>query len=153
MAFIEEIADPPEPPAPRINNASLTDLKATSDDALPGVIPRRAELADRQSLEDGDLDYVQSHLLADIRLAIGYFGCLAAGVAALYEYKVGFKNAKGITLLGVALYFVSQAAFYLWQYVIERDIVYVGKRGNISVCHFSGNDSLLAGNINFSQEI
>jgi hypothetical protein len=36
MAKVEEILDP-ETPAPKINNASLTDLKATSDDAIAPV--------------------------------------------------------------------------------------------------------------------
>jgi len=38
MAKLEEIADHPEtPPPPKINNASLSDLKATSDDAIAPV--------------------------------------------------------------------------------------------------------------------
>ena len=37
MAKVEEIVEAPEAPPPKINNASLSDLKATSDDAIAPV--------------------------------------------------------------------------------------------------------------------
>jgi hypothetical protein len=37
MAVIEEIPEPEAVPPPKINNANLTDLKATSNDAIATV--------------------------------------------------------------------------------------------------------------------
>ena len=37
MAKVEEIVEAPEVPPPKINNASLSELKATSDDAIAPV--------------------------------------------------------------------------------------------------------------------
>jgi hypothetical protein len=38
MAKIEELPESSETPPPKINNASLSDLKATSDDAIAPVL-------------------------------------------------------------------------------------------------------------------
>ena len=43
MAKLEEITDQPQPPPPKVNNASLSDLKATSDDAIAPVTPLESE--------------------------------------------------------------------------------------------------------------
>jgi hypothetical protein len=37
MVVVSEIVEAPEVPPPKINNASLGDLKATSDDAIAPV--------------------------------------------------------------------------------------------------------------------
>ena len=79
------------------------------------------------------LGYVQSHRLSDIRLALGYTAALAVAAAALYEYKVGFQDAKGWSTLSVRSYFLFQAFLYFWTNYIERDIVYVGRKGDITV--------------------
>jgi len=79
------------------------------------------------------LDYVQVHTLSDIRLALGYIAVIAVAGAAFYEYKVGFKEAKGVSMLGVGIYFILNIALYFWGYFIEGDIVYVGKKGDITV--------------------
>ena len=38
MIKIEEIIEAPEVPPPKINNASISELKATSDDAIAPVL-------------------------------------------------------------------------------------------------------------------
>lgn len=78
-------------------------------------------------------NYIQSHLLSDIRLGLGYAAVLSCAVAAYYEYKVGFKEAKSWSMLGIGLYFVFNVALYCWGYFIEGDTVYVGKKDNITV--------------------
>ena len=79
------------------------------------------------------LGYVQSHLLSDIRLALGYTAVLAVGLVAFYEYKVGFQAAKGWSTLSVGSYFILQAALYCWTNYIERGIIYAGKKSDITV--------------------
>jgi hypothetical protein len=82
-------------------------------------------------------NYIQSHTLSDIRLALGYAAVISCAATAYYEYKVGFKDAKSWSMLGIGLYFIFNAALYLWGYFIEGDTVYVGKKDNITVpSHF-----------------
>lgn len=79
------------------------------------------------------LDYIQIHTLSDVRLALGYTAALAVAAAAYYEYKVGFKEAKWWSALGVAIYFFLNAGLYLWANYVEGDIVYVGKKASTTV--------------------
>jgi Microsomal signal peptidase 25 kDa subunit (SPC25) len=79
------------------------------------------------------LDFVQSHSLSDIRLAIGYTAVIACAAAAYYEYKVGFQEAKSWNILAVVTYFTLNSALYLWGWFIEGDTVYVGRKGDITV--------------------
>lgn len=85
------------------------------------------------------LDYRQSHLFSNVRLLLGYTAVIACAAAAYYEYKVGFKQAKSISMLGVGSYFLLNAALYLWGYYIEQDIVYIGTKGDITVFSLFGN--------------
>ena len=79
------------------------------------------------------LQYEPSHLLIDVRLALGYTGVIAVAAAAYYDYKVGFQQAKLWSILAVGTYFLLQCALYLWGNFVERDTVYVGKKGEITV--------------------
>ena len=79
------------------------------------------------------LGYVQSHMLSDIRLALGYTAVVAVAMTALYEYKVGFQAAKGWSTLSVGSYFILQAALYCWTNYVERGIIYAGKKGDTTV--------------------
>lgn len=79
------------------------------------------------------IGYIQSHTLTDVHLALGYTAVVIAAACALYEYRVGFKEAKLISIFGVGTYFFLQAALYLWGYYVEKDIVYVGTKGAITV--------------------
>lgn len=81
------------------------------------------------------LNYVQSHTLTDIRLALGYTAVLAVAVAAYYEYKLGFQQAKSWSMLSVGTYFILNGALYIWTTYVESDTVYVGKKGDTWVQH------------------
>jgi signal peptidase complex subunit 2 len=79
------------------------------------------------------LDYVQSHTLSDIRLALGYTAVIGVAAAAYCEYKVGFQDAKGWSTLSVGSYFLLNFAMYCWTTYIEGDTIYIGKKGDITV--------------------
>jgi signal peptidase complex subunit 2 len=120
-----------EAPSPKINNASISELKATSDDAIaPVFLPSRV-FTNGQYMKS--LNYVQSHTLTDVRLALGYTAVLAVAAAAYYEYKVGFQQAKSWSMLSVGTYFLLNAGLYLWTTYIESQTVYMGKKGDIWV--------------------
>jgi hypothetical protein len=77
--------------------------------------------------------FKQSHMLSDIRLALGYSAVIACAAAAAYEYKVGFKQAKGWSIMAIGTYFILNAALYVWGWLFEGDIVYVGRKGDTTV--------------------
>src|ERR1700733_5326557 len=79
------------------------------------------------------LNFVQSHFLSDIRLAMGYTAVIACAAAAYYEYKVGFQEAKSWNILAVVTYFTLNSALYLWGWFIEGETVYVGRKGDVTV--------------------
>lgn len=79
------------------------------------------------------LDYVQDHTFTDVHLVLGYLAVIFVAAAAAYEYKIGFKDAKGVSTLSVGSYFILQGALYCWTNYIVRDTVYVGKKGDIIV--------------------
>ena len=79
------------------------------------------------------LDFVQSHKLSDTRLALGYAAVIAVALAAYYEYRVGFKAAKGSSTLSVCAYFLLNVALYCWTTYIERDTIYIGNKGDLRV--------------------
>jgi len=72
-------------------------------------------------------------MFQDIHLALGYLAVLFVAAAAAYEYKVGFKQAKWISMLSVGAYFILHGALYFWTNYIERDIAYIGKKGDLTV--------------------
>jgi len=79
------------------------------------------------------LGYLQNHTLSDIRLGLGYAAVICCAAAAYYEYKVGFKEAKSWSMLGVGAYFLFNAGLYFWGYFIEGNTVYVGSKNGITV--------------------
>jgi len=52
---------------------------------------------------------------------------IAAGTG-LYGYKVEFEQAKPVVWVGVILYVLLSVVQTLYAYVVERDIVFLGKR-------------------------
>jgi signal peptidase complex subunit 2 len=79
------------------------------------------------------LGFEQSHTLSNVRLAIGYTAVLACAAAAIYEHKVGFKEAKGLSTLAVGTYLLLNIALYCWGYFIEGQTMYVGRKDPIMV--------------------
>lgn len=79
------------------------------------------------------LGYSQNHTLSDVRLGLGYAAVICCAAAAYYEYKVGFKEAKSWSIMGVGAYFALNAALYFWGYFIEGNTVYLGSKNGITV--------------------
>lgn len=101
------------------NIYSLSDLKNTSDDVIPIAMEK--------------LGYRQSNRLVDVRLVLGYLGVIAAAIAGLLDYKLGFEKAKVYTLIGVTVYFICYGGMNYWQYFVERGTVYTGVKGASSI--------------------
>ncbi|ERT00316.1 signal peptidase protein complex [Sporothrix schenckii 1099-18] len=96
----------------KISVYNLADLKNTSDDAIPNYL--------------NSLRFVQSHRLADVRLALGY-GALAVAVACfLWDYKLGFDSTKYYSALAVLVYMALNVALTYWSRYVEGATVYVG---------------------------
>jgi len=79
------------------------------------------------------LGYIQNHTLSDVHLGLGYAAVICCAAAAYYEYKVGFKEAKSWSIMGVGAYFALNAALYFWGYFIEGTTVYVGSKNGVTV--------------------
>lgn len=89
-----------------------TDLKNTSDDAIPNYL--------------NSLKFRQSHRLTDVRLALGYSAFALAAATFLWDYKLGFESTKHFTAAAVAVYALLNGALTLWVLFVERGTVYVG---------------------------
>ena len=57
-----------------------TDLKNTTDDALPNYL--------------NSLKFKQSHFLTDVRLALGYMAVTIAGITFFIDYKLGLRTSS-----------------------------------------------------------
>jgi hypothetical protein len=79
------------------------------------------------------LDYVQDHTFIDVHLVLGYLAVIFVAAAAAYEYKVGFKDAKGVSTLSVGSYFILQGALYCWTHYVVQETVYIGNKGDLTV--------------------
>lgn len=90
----------------------LTDLKNTTDDALPNYLT--------------SLKFKQSHNLTDVRLLFGYAAVLIAAVTFYYDYKLGWDQTKYWTLWAVVVYFLLNGALTLWIWKAEKGNVFVG---------------------------
>ncbi|KAH8820315.1 putative signal peptidase complex component [Xylogone sp. PMI_703] len=91
---------------------SLSDLKNTSDDAIPNYL--------------NSLKFKQSHLLSDVRLALGYSAFAICAATFLWDYKFGFEATKYYTAAAVALYTILNGALTFWIWGVEKGRVYVG---------------------------
>lgn len=80
------------------------------------------------------MGFKQSNTHLDVRLAFGYVAVVAAALAGGYDYKIGFEKAKLYTAIGVVVYFAAYAAMNLWQFVVERNLVFAGSKDDVSVC-------------------
>ena len=94
-------------------------MKNVSDDALPNYLT--------------SLKFRQSHLLADVRLVLGYSAVAIAAGTFYYDYKFGWEESKASTFWTVIAYFVLNSALTAWSWVIERGKVFQGSRGDVLV--------------------
>ncbi|KAL8643481.1 MAG: hypothetical protein Q9226_008342 [Calogaya cf. arnoldii] len=99
--------------APKISVYSLSDLKNTTDDALPNYLT--------------SLKFQQSHFIADVRLALGYSAVLIAGVTFYADYKLGWDATKYWTFWAVIAYFILNGALTYWIWGVEKGKIFTGE--------------------------
>ncbi|KAF2682429.1 hypothetical protein K458DRAFT_444103 [Lentithecium fluviatile CBS 122367] len=92
---------------------SLSDLKNTTDDALPNYLHY--------------LKFKQIHKQTDIRLALGYTAVIIAGALFYYDWKFGWEASKPYTAPAVVAYFLLNTAFTYWLWFVEAGTVYEGE--------------------------
>lgn len=90
----------------------LSDLKNTSDDAIPNYL--------------NSLKFKQSHHLTDVRLALGYTAFAISAACFMWDYKFGFESTKHYSAVAVTLYTILNGALTFWIWAKEKGIVYVG---------------------------
>lgn len=90
----------------------MSDLKNTSDDALPNYL--------------NSLKFKQSHFLTDVRLALGYGAFAIAAACFGWDYKFGFENTKYYTAAAVAIYTLLNGFLTFWTSTVEKGTVYQG---------------------------
>ncbi|KAL8702527.1 MAG: hypothetical protein Q9201_004293 [Fulgogasparrea decipioides] len=99
--------------APKISVYSLSDLKNTTDDALPNYLT--------------SLKFKQSHVLTDVRLALGYTAVVIAGVTFYADRRLGWDTTKYWTLWAVVAYFILNGALTYWIWGIEKGKIFTGE--------------------------
>ncbi|KAL8798828.1 MAG: hypothetical protein Q9182_006350 [Xanthomendoza sp. 2 TL-2023] len=99
--------------SPKISVYSLSDLKNTTDDALPNYL--------------SSLKFQQSHFLADFRLALGYSAVVIAGVTFYADYKLGWDATKYWTLWAVVAYFILNGTLTYWIWAVEKGKIFTGE--------------------------
>ena len=90
-----------------------SDLKNTTDDALPNYLT--------------SLKFKQSHLLTDVRLALGYSAVIVAAITFYADYKLGWDKTKYWTFWAVLVYFTLNSALTFWIWGIEKGKVFAGE--------------------------
>lgn len=100
---------------------SLSDLKNTTDDALPNYLH--------------SLKFRQIHKQTDVRLVIGYTAVAISGALFYYDWKFGWEASKPYTLPAVVAYFILNTAFSYWLWFVEAGTVYEGegKTGKVRI--------------------
>ncbi|KAF1911564.1 microsomal signal peptidase 25 kDa subunit-domain-containing protein [Ampelomyces quisqualis] len=92
---------------------SLSDLKNTTDDALPNYLH--------------SLKFRQIHTQTDVRLVLGYAAVTIAGALFYLDWKFGWDTCKPYTAPAVAAYFALNGAYSYWLWVVEKGVVYEGE--------------------------
>ncbi|KZO94190.1 microsomal signal peptidase 25 kDa subunit [Calocera viscosa TUFC12733] len=103
----------------KINNAHMREIKDALDDAIRRMLTRPDQ-------------FKQNHMHTDVKLALGWGAVLVAGATGLYGYFVEFEKAKIGVAVGVVLYGLLSTLQYLYQWFVEKDIVFVGKRRSVA---------------------
>ncbi|KAF9161975.1 Signal peptidase complex subunit 2 [Actinomortierella ambigua] len=100
------------------------DLKNACDDAL------------REFLEQKS-GYRQSHKHTDIRLALGYIGCIFAAAGSYYGYIHPFEEPKTklYTFISVALYYLFNVLMWAYSYFFEKNAVFTGSKTTSNASH------------------
>ncbi|KAH7076766.1 microsomal signal peptidase 25 kDa subunit-domain-containing protein [Paraphoma chrysanthemicola] len=100
---------------------SLSDLKNTTDDALPNYLH--------------SLKFKQIHTQTDVRLILGYVAVAIAGALFYFDWKFGWEASKPYTAPAVVAYFALNGAFSYWLWFVEKGVVYEGegKTGKVRI--------------------
>jgi len=104
---------------PKVNLNAVSELKSTSDDAIAPYLK--------------SLGFKQSHILTDVRLALGFSACAIAAGTFYYDFTLGFEKTKQYTLYSVIGYFTLNTLLTWWVWWIEGGKVYVGERNAVKV--------------------
>ncbi|KAF6236535.1 hypothetical protein HO173_005316 [Letharia columbiana] len=99
--------------ATKIAVYSISDLKNTTDDALPNYLT--------------SLKFKQSHFLTDVRLALGYSAVVIAAITFYADYKLGWDKTKYWTFWAVLVYFTLNGALTFWIWGVEKGKVFAGQ--------------------------
>ncbi|KAL8952942.1 MAG: hypothetical protein Q9222_001161 [Ikaeria aurantiellina] len=104
---------------PKISVYSLSDLKNTTDDALPNYL--------------NSIKFKQSHYYADVRLALGYSAVIIAAITFYADYKLGWDATKFWTLWAVIAYFILNGALTYWIWGVEKGTIFTGDYNNTHI--------------------
>jgi len=91
---------------------TMTDLKNTTDDALPNYLT--------------SLKFKQSHFLTDVRLTLGYSAVIIAAATFAADYRLGWDATKYWTFWAVLVYFTLNGALTFWIWGVEKGRVFTG---------------------------
>jgi hypothetical protein len=106
------------PPPTKISLYSLSDLKSTTDDALPLLLT---------SLP-APYTFTQQHTLSTVRLTLGYTAVTIAGALFYFDWVHGWDVTKPYTLPACVVYFILNTALTYWIWAVEKGTVFVGVR-------------------------
>ncbi|KAI4177971.1 MAG: hypothetical protein LQ343_000055 [Gyalolechia ehrenbergii] len=104
---------------PKISVYSISDLKNTTDDALPNYLT--------------SLKFRQSHYLTDIRLGLGYTAVAIAAVTFYADYKLGWDATKFWTMWAVIAYFILNGTLTYWIWGVEKGQIFNGEINDTSI--------------------
>lgn len=98
---------------PSAHTPRSLELKNTTDDVLPTYL--------------NSLKFTQSHLLTDVRLALGYTAVTIAGILFYADWKLGWDATKAATFWAVIAYFTINSVLTVWIWLVEKGKVYTGE--------------------------
>ncbi|KAF9933765.1 hypothetical protein FBU30_004566 [Linnemannia zychae] len=99
----------------KVDTSSLPDLKSACDEALKEYLETKG-------------GYKQSHKHTDIKLVLGYLGCIFAAAGSYYGYIHPFElpETKFWTGVSVGLYYLFNVLMMAYAYFVEKDIIFTG---------------------------
>lgn len=108
------------------NKTKQTDLKSTTDDALPSYLTTLPP----------PYTFTQSHTKSTIRFLVGYTAVAIAGFTFYADRYLGWEATRAPWVLAaVGAYFALNAVFTVWVWGVEAGVVFEGGRiGGESVC-------------------
>ncbi|KAK9463345.1 microsomal signal peptidase 25 kDa subunit [Lipomyces oligophaga] len=103
----------------KVNLSSTADMKTALDEDIIKYLT--------------EAGYQQNFSLIDVRLGLGFTAVAVAGAVGYYDSKFGFEAAKQVTTIGVIIYFVLNSLLTLWVWLVEKRIIFVGKKAEETI--------------------